>query len=212
MVSPKSLSRNTPSWRAGRCRCRSGRRSWTCRRCCRRTWTWRRCRLARGASEQIIQHRTLVFAPAFHALIVLVLHNNDVRVAWQVLIRGLTGKVARNRIGHTGHHRIGRIDNGIARTQVETRPAAKRQGITAVLAVAVPALNGTLYPHHTAARNVGFQRRDGCGVVRKEIAEEVVVPVKDDHPILREVEPSQVSWHKHSKVMPGSSNGIFNNG
>src|SRR5207302_6113244 len=112
------------------------------------------------------------------------------------------------RIGHTGHHRAGRIDDGIARTQVEIRLAAKWQGVTVLLA----ALNSTLYPHHTAPGNVGFQRGDGCRVVRKEVTEEVVVPVKDDHAIIAERESSQVSWRKHTKGMPGSSDCILNNG
>src|SRR5260370_42684204 len=58
----------------------------------------------------------------------------------------------------------------------------------------------TLFPYTTLFRS------------RKEVTEEVVVPVKDDHPILSEVEPSQVSWRKHSKGMPGTSDGILNNG
>jgi hypothetical protein len=73
-------------------------------------------------------------------------------------------------------------------------------------------LNGTLHPHHTAAGNVGFQRRDGCRVVPNEVGDEVVVPVKDDHPILSEIEPGQLGWRKYSKAMPGSSNGILNDG
>src|SRR5262249_8232242 len=63
-------------------------------------------------------------------------------------------------------------------------------------------LNGTLHPYHTAAGNVGFQCWDGCRVVRNEVSDKVVVPVKDDHSILTEVEPTQVAWRKHTKSMP----------
>jgi hypothetical protein len=38
----------------------------------------------------------------------------------------------------------------------------------------------------------------------------VVVPVKDDHAKLSEVESSQVSWRKHTKGMSGGSDGILN--
>jgi len=50
-----------------------------------------------------------------------------------------------------------------------------------------------------------------CRVVPKEVTEEVIVPVKDNHAILSEVEPSQVSWRKHTKGMPSSSDSILNN-
>jgi hypothetical protein len=40
----------------------------------------------------------------------------------------------------------------------------------------------------------------------------VVVPVKDNHPILSEIEPSQVTWRKYSKAMPGCRDGILNHG
>src|SRR5882762_432377 len=98
----------------------------------------------------------------------------------------MTGKVASNRTRYTCHHRAGRIDDGIALAEIKIRLAAKGQWITVLLALLL-ALNGTLHPHHTAAGNVGFQRRDGCGVVRKEVSNKVVVPVKDDHAILSEV-------------------------
>jgi len=139
------------------------------------------------------------------------IHDDDVRVVWQVFIRNMTGKVARNRTGHTLHHRTGRIDDGIARTQVEIGLAAKWQRITVFLALLL-ALDGTLHPHHAAGGNVGFQPRDGCRVVRQEVNDEVVVPVKDDHAILSEVEPSQVSRRKHAKGMPCCRDGSLDDG
>ena len=166
---------------------------------------------------QIIEHRTLVLAAALAvavpapAFLVLARHDHDVRVVWQPFIRSITGKVARNRTGHASNHRIGRIEDRIARTQIEIRLAAKWQGITRLFALPL-ALNSTLHPHHAAAGNVGFQRRDGCRVVRNKVRNEVVVPVKDDHPILSEIEPGQVSWRKYSKGMPSRSDGILNNG
>src|SRR5262249_25605124 len=86
MVFPKPLSKNAPDWCASRCgcRCRGGCSSWTCRRCRRRTWCWRWCGLAGGASEQIIQHRILVLAAAVHPVLILIVHDDNVRVLWQV--------------------------------------------------------------------------------------------------------------------------------
>ena len=139
------------------------------------------------------------------------MHDDDVRVVWQVFIRDMTGKVAGNRTGHPSNHWAGRIDDGIALAEIEIRLAAKGQRITVLLAFPL-ALNGTLHPHHTAAGNVGFQRRDSCRVVRNEVSDKVVVPVKDDHPILSEVEPSQVPWRKHAKGMPCCRDGSLDDG
>src|ERR1051326_6263527 len=154
------------------------------RRCC--------CGLAGRAAEYVVQHRILVSIAAFHASFIPVPHDHDVRIVWQILVGDLTGKVTGNRIRHTLHHRIGQIDDWVARTQVVIRSAAKWQGI----AVIVASLNCTLYPYYTAGRDVGFQRPDGCRVRRKEVTEEVVVPVKNDHAILAEVESGQVSGSK----------------
>src|SRR4029077_13388911 len=133
MVLPIPESEHTPARRSTRCRCHAGTscrghagtRGWrttgTGGRCragttCRR---WRRCSFTTADSAQIIEYRILLLAVlalavlAFAHLVVAV-HDDDVRVVWQVLIRNMTGKVARNRTGHTLHHRTGRIDDWIA--------------------------------------------------------------------------------------------------
>ena len=151
------------------------------------------------------------FAVVAATFLVVAIHDDDVRRVWQVFIRRITGKEARNRTGHTLHHWTGRIDDRIAETQVEMRLATKGQGITVPLALLVTQ-NSTLHPYYAAAGNVGFQRRDGCRVVRNKVRNEVVVPVKDDHPILSEVEPAQLCWRKHTKGMPNCSDGILDDG
>src|SRR5262245_49962293 len=164
MVFPKALASNTGARR------RSGRRR------------------ATRASAQLVENRTLLFAAIAVAVLtvavlILAVHHDDVRVFWQVLIRSVTGKVACNRTRHASNHRAGWIDDRIARTRVEIGLAAEWQRITVLLVAlaVVVALNSTLHPHHTAAGNVGFQRRDSCCVVGEEVSDKVVVPVKDDH-------------------------------
>ena len=96
----------------------------------------------------------------------------------------MTGSVANDGIGHPEHHRTANINDGILYTKVETRLAAKRQRITAIL-------DGALHPHHTFCSSICFQGRKGRSVRAKEVTRECVVPVQDDHAILAEVEPNQ---------------------
>ena len=65
-----------------------------------------------------------------HWIVVFAVHDDHLRLNWQTRIRYVTGGVTRNRIAQTQHHWVGWIDNGILATKVDTRLAAKRQGIT----------------------------------------------------------------------------------
>src|SRR5260370_2545977 len=85
--------------------------------------------------RSIIQHRTLVVA-----LIVPALHYNDVRVAWQVLIRGLTGKVARNRRSEEHTPQLQSNFNIVCRPLLENKKSDDRSGRTFGLSHPVPAL------------------------------------------------------------------------
>src|SRR4029077_16199066 len=115
----------------------------------------------------------------------------------------MTGSVANDGIGHPEHHRTANIDDGVLHSKVETRLAAKRQRIKAIL-------DGALHPHHAPGSSICFQRRKGCSVRAKEVTGERVVPIQDDHAILAKVESNQFSWGKHRISMPGSGDGVFN--
>ena len=82
------------------------------------------------------------------------LRDHNMRCSWKVRIGYVTGKVAGDRTRYARHHWIGRIDNRVAVTIVDTRLATKGQGIT----VGAKALNGALHPNYTTCGNVGFQR------------------------------------------------------
>src|SRR5260370_25086901 len=84
----------------------------------------------------------------------------DGRVGWRLFFCVKKKTVYDIQVGLKFRRGLVRSDDGIARTEVETRLAAEWQGITVVLALAVPALNGTLYPHHTADGNVGFRSEE----------------------------------------------------
>jgi hypothetical protein len=69
-----------------------------------------------------------------------------------------------------------------------------------------------LHPDDATGVHIGFQRRYGRRVLCIEVSKEGVVPVKDDHAILAEVEPSQVCGRKHRKGVPISRDGIRKDG
>src|SRR5439155_15307569 len=75
--------------------------------------------------------------------------------------------------------------------------------------VPLVALNSCLHPNDAPGVDVGFQCRDGRRVVGKEIIEKRVVPVKNDDPILAEVEASQLCGRKLSISVSGTRDGIL---
>ena len=115
-------------------------------------------------------------------------------------------KVARKRIGHTGHHGARRIDDELIRIEMPIRQAAKGHGIS----VTCGALDGALDPQHTALVNVGFQQRYGRRVRRDKVSEEMIVPVKNDHAITAEVKANQLCRDMHIKRVPGASDRSLN--
>ena len=120
----------------------------------------------------------------------------------------MTGKVTHNGVRHPGHHRAGWIDNVVAGTKVRRVPlASERHGEI----VPLDALDGSLHPYHATGVNIGFQRRDGRAVVGKEVAGERVIPVKNDHVIIAEWEPSQLRRREQGEGMPVSRDGIRKN-
>ena len=107
------------------------------------------------------------------------------------------------------HHWAGRIDDVIAVAKVYPEPLpAERHGEIAPWFTS----DGGLHPYHAASANISFQRRNSCRVRSDELIEERVVPVKNNYSILAEVEPNQFIRRKHLISMPGSGDGVFNEG
>src|SRR5207249_7344402 len=126
----------------------------------------------------------------------------------QTRVRDVTGRIAIERVRRADHHRVGRIDDWVAATEVSAVPlAAKRHGII----VSRAALDGRLHPYDATGVDIGFQRRYGCRVLRIEVSEEGVIPVEDNHPILAEIESSQIIRRKLGESVPIASDGILNN-
>ena len=117
-------------------------------------------------------------------------------------------KVARKGIGHTGHHGAGGIDDELVRIEMPIRQAAKGHGIS----VACHTLDGALHPDYTARVNIGLQRGYGRRVRREEVSKEVIIPVKNDHPIIAEVKGKQLRRDMHIKRVPGTGDSSLNHG
>src|SRR5207342_747219 len=117
----------------------------------------------------------------------------------------MTGSVANDGIGYPEHHRTANINDGILHSKVDTRLAAKRQRITAIL-------DGALDPYDALCGSICFQGGKGRCVRAKEVTREGVVPIQDDHAILAEVESNQITRRKHRISVPGSGDGIFKYG
>ena len=134
-------------------------------------------------------------------------YDDDVRRSWQSGKRKVIGSTARNWVWHTDHHRAGRINDRIVATEVTTSPCtAKRHGDT------VAGLNSRCYPHDATSVDIGFQRGNGRCVVGKKVRSVRVVPVKDYHAIITEIEPIQVCGRKLGISVPSASDGILNSG
>ena len=120
----------------------------------------------------------------------------------------MTGRVTLHGIRDVDHHWTGRIDDVVALTELSIVPlAAEGHGETWCAA-----LSSRLYPHHAARASISFQCWNGCRVRGDEIRHSRVIPVKNDYPVIAEVDRRQVCWRKLSVSMPGSSDGVLNKG
>src|SRR6266446_6791490 len=120
----------------------------------------------------------------------------------------MTGEVACNGIGHTGHHWAGGIHYEVACTKLEARLAAKGQRIT----VAAASLDGALHPHNTACGSIGFQRRDRRGVAGEEVSEEMIVPVENNDAVVAKAKASQLCRGEDGESVSSTDNGVFDDG
>src|SRR6516162_6017927 len=72
--------------------------------------------------------------------------------------------------------------------------------------------DGGLHPYHATGTGISFQRRNSCRVRSDEPNQSRIVPVKNNYSIITEINGCQVCWRKHCVSMPGSGDGVFNDG
>jgi hypothetical protein len=110
-------------WNEATRRHEKSRDAWPVRKSANEDQRWSRCGLSHKTQPATLSTCLSYFAPSSLLRVKLVQNGRpvgvchchyNVRVSWQVRIRNVTGIVARDGVGHTSHHRIGRIHDEVA--------------------------------------------------------------------------------------------------